>query len=98
MFDDKSELIKKRKDNIIATKEKSICFFKEFFLWNEKTIIYKRKKWDKDIESLYSFFKNVKNRWNIESKKNKRKSKVLFYIYIDTEKKHDYSINTEFFY
>ena len=86
MFDDKSELIKKRKDNIIATKEKNICFFKEFFLWNEKTIIYKRKKWDKDIESLYSFFKNVKNRWNIESKKNRRKSRVPFYIYIDTEK------------
>ena len=32
MFNDKSELIKKRKYNIIVTKEKSICFFKEFFL------------------------------------------------------------------
>ena len=87
MFDDKSKLVKERRDNVIAIKKQGVCFFKGFFLWNKKFIVYKRKKWDRDIKIFSSFFEDVENGWNIESGKNGRKSRALFYTYINTEKR-----------
>ena len=44
MLGDKSELIKKRENNVIITIENRIGFFKRFVLRNKETIIDKQKK------------------------------------------------------
>ena len=44
VFDDEFKLIKKRRNNIIVTEKKSICFFKGFLLQNKKTFVHKREK------------------------------------------------------
>ena len=31
MFDNKSKLVKKKRDNVIAIEKQSVCFFKGFF-------------------------------------------------------------------
>ena len=87
VFDNKSKLIKQRWNDAITTKKMCICFFKEFFLWNEKSIVNERKKRDSDIEIFWSFLKNVKDEWNIKSWKNKRKSRTLSYTYIYIEER-----------
>ena len=54
---------KKRWNNVIATKEKSICFIKRSFLQNKETIIYKIKKRDRRTMKyiFWPFFKDMKS-------------------------------------
>ena len=91
MFNGKFKLVKEQINNIITPEKNSISFIKYFILWDKRSIIYKRKKWDRNIEICSSFFKSMKNEWNIKSRKNRRKnrgkSRILFYIYIYAEKK-----------
>jgi len=42
IFKNQFELVQKRRDNIITTKEKRIGFFQQFFLRNKEFIVYKR--------------------------------------------------------
>jgi len=57
MFNCKTKLIKKESDDVLATKKWSVWFFIGFLLWNKKTIIYKREKWDKKAwDKIFCFF------------------------------------------
>ena len=49
MFNNKTKLIKKSRNNIVTTKENQIGFFENIFLKYKKTIIYKRKKRDRNF-------------------------------------------------
>ena len=62
MFNQKSELVKKREDDVINTKKDCIWFFIEFVLWNKKTIIHKERKRNVNI-----CCGNHQSRWPIVS-------------------------------
>lgn len=83
VFDNKIELVEEKDNNVVATKQWSIWFLKRIFLRNKKSIIYKTKKWNRisGIRFLTLSFKNMKYKWNIKSRKNKEKSRLLFYTY-----------------
>ena len=57
IFGSESKLVKEWSDNVITIEKNSISFIKHFILWNKKSIVYKRKKWDRDIEILILFSK-----------------------------------------
>ena len=84
MFNSESELFEKRKENVIATDEKSIWFIKALLLRNEITVIYKRESKNRNIriKIFWLFLKDMKNRCNIENRYNGIKSRPLAYFYI----------------
>jgi len=58
VFNNKSKLRKEREEGVVAIKKKSICSKKWLFLQNEKTIIYKIKKWDGNIK-IFALFSKI---------------------------------------
>ena len=94
MFNNKAELIEEEWDDVVTTKEICVWFLITFFLINKKYIIYKWKSrnWNKREKRFSSFLENIKNKCDVNSRKNGRKSKTLSYIYIGFEKRGNKTI------
>ena len=65
-----SSFLEKSHDVLEGKQERSVSFFKSFFLRNDKSIVYKREKRDWNVEIFDSFFEDMKNRGNINHREN----------------------------